>query len=112
MTYFKNCTLCNFTWMGRDSFLSDPNIKIVGYQADFSGNEDGFFLFNHNCGTTFSIPVNTFGDLYDGPKYKNILTNREQCEGHCLDEGDLSSCKAECKLAYWREIIQIIKNGI
>ena len=110
MENFKSCTVCDFTWTGRDSFLSDPNIKIIGYQVDFHGNKDGLFLFNHKCGTTLSIPVNTFRDLYNGPKYKNILANDEQCPNHCLDENDLSSCGLECKLAYGREIIQIIRK--
>ena len=110
MTNFKSCTVCDFTWKDRDSFLSDPDIEIIGYQVSFDSHHDGFFLFNHLCGTTLAVPVNMFGDLYHGPKYKNILSNDEQCPDHCLDENNLSSCGLECKLAYGREIVQIIRK--
>jgi hypothetical protein len=49
-----------------------------------------------------------FGDLYHGPKYKNILTDSEQCQDYCLNENDLSPCGEECRFAFAREIIQII----
>ncbi len=110
MTNFKRCTVCGFTWMDRDSFLSDPDIEIIGYQVNFDSHHDGFFLFNHLCRTTLSVPVNMFGDLYHGPKYKNILTDSEQCQGYCLNENDLSPCGEECSFAFAREIIQIIKK--
>jgi hypothetical protein len=110
MKNFKSCKVCDFSWQDRNGFLSDPGIEIIGYQVDLLGKKDGFFLFNHKCGTTLSVPVSVFGDLYDGPKYKNILTDSEQCQGHCLDENDLSHCGTECKFAFGREIIQVIRE--
>ena len=110
MTSFKNCKVCILTWKDRDSFLSDPDTEIIGYQINFTGFNDGYFLFNHLCGTTLSVSVDMFGDLYHGPKYKNILTDSDQCQGHCLNENDLSSCGVECEFAFAREILQIIRK--
>lgn len=110
MTNFKICTACGHSWEDRDSFLSDSDIKIIGYQVDFADMVDGLFLFKHICGTTFSIKVSMFQDFYNGPKYKNILTGSEKCSGYCLDKNELRSCGAECKYAYARELIQKIKS--
>jgi hypothetical protein len=107
---FKNCTACRFEWMDRDSFLSDPDLKIIGYQVDFYGDRESLCLFNHNCGTTLSIQESKLGDLYNGPKYKNILSNNEECPGHCLDVNNLNPCGLDCKFAYGRELVQIIKT--
>ena len=110
MTNFKNCNVCCVTWKDRDSFLSDPDLEIIGYEINFLYVFDGLFLFNHLCGTTLSVKVSIFEDLYDGPKYKKILTKSKKCPDHCLDQNELSPCSEECKYAYTREIIQVIKN--
>ena len=110
MTNFKSCNVCDFIWKDRDSFLSDPNTEIIGYQVSYDEEHNGFFMFNHNCGTSLSIPVDMFGDLYHGPKYKNILLNTEQCPEYCLDENDLNPCGEDCKFSFARELIQLIKK--
>ena len=48
-TSFKTCSKCGFVWPGRLSFLSDPQLRIVGYQVDFDKLKAGLFLFNHSC---------------------------------------------------------------
>jgi hypothetical protein len=108
MTNFKNCTVCDLTWKDRESFLSDPDIELIGFQTNSDLLNKGLFLFNHLCGTTLSIQVKMFASLYKGLKFKNILIDTEQCQGYCLDESDLRPCGEECKFALGREIIQII----
>jgi hypothetical protein len=110
MRNFKKCNVCKSSWESRENFLSDPDVEIIGYQANFSEPNEGLFLFNHICGTTLSAQVKVFGTLYDGPRYKEILTGSEDCKGLCLNEKDSSLCIAECNLAFAREIIKIIRN--
>jgi hypothetical protein len=45
---FKICTMCKKQWMDRESFLSDPLLEMMGYQAEIEDLEYGLFLFNHN----------------------------------------------------------------
>jgi hypothetical protein len=81
---FKKCMNCGKTWPDRDSFLDDPRILLIGYQADFKDLKRGLFLFNHSCGTTLSLRADLFVDLYDGP-----IFSTEQYKGYpsaCLIE--------------------------
>jgi hypothetical protein len=107
---FKICSNCGHEWEGRDQFLSDPGVKIIGYQAHFEQLEIGFLYFNHSCKTTMTFSASEFTDLYAGMIFQDRLTESEQCPGYCLYRGSLEACPAECECAYVREVIQIIKN--
>ena len=107
---FKQCPLCGNTWKNREAFLADPNLVIIGYQARLEKIKDGLFLFNHTCQTTLAMEVMEFDDLYQGPKYDVSLVDTDECSQFCVDMNNLDACGAECKYAYVRDIIQIIKN--
>jgi hypothetical protein len=49
--------MCNAFWEDTDNFIADPDIALIGYQANFKHLKLGYLLFNHNCGTTLSIEV-------------------------------------------------------
>jgi len=107
---FKKCPLCEHPWKDRETFLADPDVEIIGYQASFDEIQDGLFLFNHLCRTTMALEVMRFDDLYKGTRYDMTLTGTDECSGYCLDMNELSVCSAECKHAYIRYIIQIIRK--
>jgi hypothetical protein len=109
LALFKKCNLCNIEWDSRDSFISDPNIELIGYQANFKKLTAGYFYFNHSCKSTLAIPASEFMDLYDGPIFTERATNTEECFGYCLDKDNLQPCPVECECACIRKIIQIIK---
>ncbi|OGV53648.1 MAG: hypothetical protein A2X49_06245 [Lentisphaerae bacterium GWF2_52_8] len=106
---FKKCNCCGSTWRSIDDFLSDPAIKLIGYQANFVELELGLFLFNHSCGSTMSIEVQTFSHLYDGPFFKKRMTGSPTCQGLCIKRHELGRCPTECECAYVREVMQIIQ---
>lgn len=105
---FKKCSKCGFIWYQRAAFLSDPNLRMIGYQAYFDEPLTGLFLFNHTCGTSLAIKAGDFQDLFDGPMYTERLNGTEKCGGHCLHKSDLSPCPQECECSYVREIVQVI----
>ena len=107
---FKKCSKCGFVWPERASFLSDPCLRMIGYQANFNDLMTGLFLFTHICGTTFSVPAGDFRDLYDGPVFTGRLNGTKECAGHCLRKDDLRPCPAKCECEYVREILQSILN--
>jgi hypothetical protein len=109
-TSFKTCSKCGFAWHDRVSFLSDPQLHMVGYQVAFDELIAGLFLFSHSCGTTFSVPAGDFQDLYDGPIFRERLNGTEKCPGCCLREKDLHPCPEKCECAYVLEITQIVLN--
>ena len=91
-------------------FLQDPELRIIGYQANFVKSEAGLFLFNHSCGTTLSILTKEFLDLYSGPFYTIRMTGSDQCKGYCLNKEELRTCPAHCEFAYVREVAAIIRS--
>lgn len=97
---FKKCSFCGFIWPDRESFISDPNITIVGYQVNFKNLEKGFFLFNHSCNATICMDISTFRDLYEGPIFTKRETGHTSCPGYCLKQSELGPCSAECECAY------------
>lgn len=107
---FRTCT-CGKTWSSRDEFLSDPKIKIIGYQVNFEHLKEGFFLFNHmekDCLTTMGLPAGLFLDLYRGAIFQDRLTGSFQCAGQCLHERDLSPCPEKCECAFVREVVDMV----
>ena len=108
--HFKDCTTCSNDWISRLDFLKDPEARIIGYQPSFKNFAKGYVFFNCKCHTTLGLRIKDFDDLYDGPRYTEVLTGTDKCEGHCLDKEDLDDCDSKCAGAYVRKIMQIIKS--
>jgi len=107
---FKKC-ICGHVWASREAFMSDPNIKLLGYQVDFEVLKEGYFLFNHlvsGCQTTLSIPAGIFFNFYSGPIFAERLVGTKECEGHCLRGDDLQRCPQKCECAFVREVLRIV----
>ena len=110
---FKICPGCGKIWNTQDDFLSDPELKIIGYKADFEKLDYGMFFFNHlqeACRSTITIEVLGFKNLYTGPVYTAKRSGLPECLGYCLKEDQLERCKEHCECGYAREIIQTIKG--
>jgi hypothetical protein len=111
---FKVCPSCKFLWNERDSFLSDPKVRLVGYQVNFDDLERGLFLFNHEksrCRTTLAIEARRFTDMYEGPVFRERLAGKEnECPGYCLYESQLQPCPSKCNCAYVRAVLQKVEN--
>jgi len=107
---FKKCNTCKTEWDSRSSFLSDPDIKLVGYQVHFETLTAGLFYFNHSCKSTLAVQADLFMDLYDGPVFTERATNGDDCPGHCLHKHNLEPCPAKCECASVRNVLQIVKD--
>jgi hypothetical protein len=107
---FLNCAVCNSSWPDQKSLLTDPEISVIGYQTNFIDLKFGLFLFNHSCGTTLSMQVRHFQNLYHGPIASKRATGTEDCPKYCLYKDDMRPCSVDCECAYVREILQIIQK--
>ncbi len=111
--FFKRCSLCHNTWTHRRDFLQDPDVEMIGYQANYENQKRGLFYFNHNlkvCHTTLAIMTKDFIDLYEGRIHEIRLTGTESCPMYCQDKENLEPCNAECEMAHVREVVQIVKG--
>lgn len=110
---FWSCSSCGQRWATLSDFLSDVNVRLVGYQVDFNQLEAGLFLFNHitpKCGTTLACRAGNFKSLYNGPIFRECLTGGQQCPGYCQKRDMLAVCPAKCECAYVREILDIVNR--
>ncbi|MEI6167022.1 MAG: hypothetical protein WCS52_07490 [bacterium] len=108
---FKKCTGCGHHWGSREAFLSDPAIKLIGYQVNFVELETGYFLFNHldpACLTTLALPVAQFRNMYQGEVYDIRMTGSVKCPGHCLHDKNMTACPAKCECSFVREVMQVV----
>lgn len=110
---FKSCSCCGEEWCSQDSFVSDHDLRLDGYMADFECLELGLLLFTHmedDCRSTLALHVEDFMNLYDGPVYPDRKTGGPDCPGYCRDRTNLERCNARCECAYVRELIQLLKS--
>jgi len=108
---FKKCTGCEYHWKTRKEFLSDPQVKLIGYQVNFDELKTGFFMFNHlkpECLTTVSLPTELFSDLYRGEVYHERMTGSVACPGYCQHSDNLKVCPVKCECSFVREVMQIV----
>jgi len=107
---FKKCKICNTEWHSRESFLSDPNLELIGYQVHFDELKAGLFYFNHSCNGSLALYADQFMDLYTGPVFSDRATGGDDCPEYCLYKHNLDRCPADCECASVREVIQVIKG--
>jgi hypothetical protein len=100
-----------YVWRTREAFLDDPQVEIVGFQANCADLLLGLFLFNPLArGSTIAAPAELFRDPYDGFIYSKRATGTADCPEDCLRESERSVCPAECACAYVREILRIVRR--
>jgi len=107
---FKQCNTCKHIWESRDEFISDGNIILIGYQANFMNLKAGHLYFNHNCKNTIVLSTDQFTDLRAGPTFSERKTGTDECPQYCLKKEALDSCQVECECAYVRDIIQLFRH--
>src|SRR3989339_443745 len=108
---FKECPNCHYMWPDRTTFLSDPMLSLVGYQANFSDLVAGYFLFNHDtpdCGTSLAIEAGKFSDMHNGPIFEERMTGTKECPDYCKSSSSLDPCFNKCECAYVRDILQVV----
>ncbi len=110
---FKKCPNCGKIWKDRIKFLADSTVLLIGYQVHFKDPEKGLILFEHHisdCGTTMAVPVGIFDDLHKGEHYDELIMGTEDCPGYCLNEQNFKKCENRCRVAFAREIVNLIHS--
>jgi hypothetical protein len=108
---FKQCPKCGYEWNKRIDFLSDPDIEVIGYQANLEAPNEGLYLFNHNmenCRSTISIITKHFFDLHKDKIHLELKFKTPECEGLCLKAKEMNTCRASCSMAHFRSILRVL----
>ena len=112
-TPFKQCPLCEATWVDLSDFVTDLCLRVDGYQACFPDPEWGLILLTHeadHCGTTLAVRATFLKVLHDGPFWSEHRTGLDDCLRLCLDQGRLEECTAECDMAWVRAVLQWLRR--
>lgn len=110
---FKTCSKCAYVWVSLRDVVVDEAIEVNGYQASFEAPEEGLVLVTHNagqCQTTLAMVARELRPLYDGPDYPERKALTDECSRHCLYEGKLEVCEAECDMAWVRRALQYLRR--
>ena len=106
---FKTCSSCGSVWSSMAALMEDESVVYAGYQVSFVEFELGYFLFNHSCGTTFTVAAAAFQSMSASPLLaEERLLGTTCCPGYCLNKMSLEPCPSRCECAFVREIIQIL----
>ncbi len=111
--HFKVCSGCNKVWHTQERFISDCDLELNGYKANFEKLENGLFFFSHKqdgCHSSITTEVNDFMNLYSGPFYTDRKIGTEDCPDHCRNIEQLDRCEALCECAFVREILNHIRE--
>lgn len=110
---FKICSMCLMAWDDCESFITDPELVVNGYQAFFDRPEDGLVLFTHRttgCHSTLAVKAGTFKSLYNGPFYDALNRDTETCLHNCIDRDNLELCSAQCSMHWVREVLHRLRR--
>ena len=106
---FKVCGSCRRAWPTWESFVTDPEVRLLGLQSRASLPDATVIVFEHFCGSSVSILTRRLYHLvphHPGAKWPS-LRDSEECPGHCWDFSDHGRCVAPCRHALDREVLAI-----
>ena len=111
--HFQTCGACKRAWPTCDSFVLDPDLRLLGLQAVITHPDFNVMVFEHSCGSSVSILTPRLRHLLPEPESGEAtvrLLGTEECRGHCRLLEDLEACDAPCSNARDRELILLIRR--
>jgi hypothetical protein len=110
---FQVCGSCRDAWPTEDSFVLDPNVRLLGLQSDLTHPDINLLVFEHGCGSSISILSKRLRHLLPEPRPGDPavrLMGTDQCRRHCLVLGDMEACDAPCSNARDRELMLLVRR--
>ena len=106
---FKVCGSCRRAWPTWESFVTDPEVRLLGLQSRASLPDATVLVFEHWCGSSVSILTRRLHHLFpDHPAAKwPSLRGTDECPAHCLVFSDHGRCVELCRHALDREILAL-----
>ena len=109
-SFFHFCANCKVLWALRSQFLSDHEVKFLGYKPAVAVDAPGHLAFRHErCYTKLDLDLESFMDLAGGPLVTESCAVRGTKVEYCL-AGLAASCPLRCVCAYVWRTSRIIKD--
>lgn len=102
-SFFHYCANCKVLWAARSQFLSDREVKFLGYEPAAAVDFPGRLAFRHDrCCKKLELDLGCFMELAGGPLVTESCAIQGKKEPHCLAGAD-SPCPLRCVCAFvWR----------
>jgi hypothetical protein len=104
---FQTCGSCRHAWPTLDSFILDPGVRLVGLFFHETVLEMSLLVFEHECGTSVSVPARRFRHLLPAAESDAPQVTVE-CQGHCRRMEDFGGCNEPCSNARDRDLMRLI----
>jgi hydrogenase maturation protease len=108
---FQTCGACKWAWPTWESFVLDPAVRMLGFQAVIANPDLNLLVFEHRCGSSISILARRLRHMLpheDGEPPSATLFGTKQCHGHCRFLADLEMCDSPCLNAHDRKLILLV----
>jgi hypothetical protein len=110
---FQICGSCKRAWATWDTFVLDPEVRLLGLQSEIALPDVNLLVFEHGCGSSISILSRRLRHLLPEPEPEDPtvrLMGTDQCRGHCRYLDDLEACDAPCSNARDRRLILLVQR--
>ncbi len=110
---FQTCGSCRRVWQAWESFILDPEVRLLGLQSEAAFPDANLLVFEDRCGGSVSILCRRLRHILPEPEAATPhprLLGTSECRGHCLRLDDLEPCDAACSNARDRQLILLIQR--
>jgi hypothetical protein len=107
---FKHCPTCNVLWRQQSQFLSDPEVKFLGFRPAATPESLALIVFNHaRCDTRLTFTLETFAELTVFPILCASCAITHKDTDYCLAGASGRPCPALCICAFVHNVSESIR---
>jgi hypothetical protein len=107
---FRYCPVCSVLWTWQSQFLSDPEVRFLGFRPAATPESLCLMLFNHSpCDTRMAFALETFAELTAVPILSPSCATTHKNEDYCLARQELRPCPTLCVCAFVYSVSEAIR---
>jgi hypothetical protein len=110
---FKQCSLCGTVWPEFRDFVTDPTVRVVGYQPNSIDPELSLILVSHNtpdCHTTLGVRLSVLRGLWDGPQWAERGMGLDGWISPGSGEPRPEEWRVEGEMAWVRQVLEWLRR--
>ncbi len=95
---FRSCGSCGQSWPTWESFVFDPDLRLLGMQVVDNLPQANLVVFEHRCGSSVSVLASRLRFLLPDHRKLHLpsLFGSDSCQEHCRVLENLALCDRPC----------------